>query len=237
MTRSFARSAIGLLALTLLQGCWMMPIQWKRIARVPEARDRGPAFQVRTHLWPGTTNKRRQVAGHYHPNGEFVRHGTQVEWYRSGQKLSEKRYDLGQEEGAWTYWHENGTVQAVRTWTAGEPCDVWRSWHSNGVQASSVPMELERAESTWWHSNGVISSYGSAVRGVREGPWTELWKSGTVRAFGPYSGGERNGVWTFLHPDGSLRMRGPYRNNARFGDWVRWDPGELFEPDSGQPPG
>jgi len=228
--------ALLLASLLGLSGCWVLPIRWERIARVRPADDRAPSFQVRTHLWPGTTDRRRQIEGHFHPDGHadarwrgrFVPHGTETEWYRSGQVKSVKHFDLGREDGTWTYWHENGRVQAERTWELGEPCGVWRTWHPNGRLASEIPMVDELASAKWWYANGVVSSYGPARRGVREGEWIETWRSGAIRAFGPYVGGERNGTWTFLHEDGSLRMRGRYLNNARTGSWERWEPGERF---------
>lgn len=219
---------LALVCALALSSCWMLPIRWKRIARVPEPAEEAPRFQVRTHYWPGTQDRQRQVSGHFHSNGRFVLHGTQVEWYRSGGKRSEKRYRLGNADGAWTFWHENGEVEAVRTWCDGEPCGRWRSWHPNGVLASTVPMDDELAPTTWWHDTGVVSSCGLARRAVREGEWVEYWTSGAIRAFGPYAGGERNGVWTFLWEDGSLRMQGRYLNNARTGPWERWEPGARF---------
>jgi uncharacterized protein len=92
------------------------------------------------------------------PTGEDLQHGAWIEWYPSGNKKTEARYDHGVAMGRFVWWYENGQKQAEVDYEAGAPNGVWVTWHPNGQKESQAEYHNGQLIGQWmhWDANGKL---------------------------------------------------------------------------------
>ena len=91
-----------------------------------------PNLPEPTYDWWTATIKSTDVM----PAGPDQKHGVWTEWYLSGSKKGEGRYDHDLPVGKFAYWYENGQKQAEGAYLAGVKSGTWITWHSNGLKES-----------------------------------------------------------------------------------------------------
>lgn len=193
----------GLLLLVpaLLGACRTDYVEMSRdLGREELADPRAPIVEKqRTFYERDTARPRLETTYRVYPGGRKLRHGSEREWYESGQLRWEREFAEGEPAGRWASYYPDGT-QESETWPGPDPTP---------------------RTSTWWHPSGAVSSHGPTLRGARDGLWTSYHPDGTRAAEGRYVAGRREGEWTFWQPDGRTAERGEYRAGQRVGAWVR----------------
>jgi len=142
---------------------------------------------VKEEKWPDGTPKLRSE-GRIDENGEFVRHGTTVEWHKNGQKKSERHFREGIQQGTHETWHDNGQLSAKGAYMEGVEDGIWTVWYSNGHK-----------QREW-----------TLVRGSFQGPFTEWYANGKKKSEVQYVAGKRQGPMLVWDEDGSLQLKTDY---------------------------
>ncbi len=87
------------------------------------------------------------------PAGPDLKHGAWTEWYPSGNKKTEGRYDHGVAVGRFTWWYENGQKQAEVDYQNGALGGTWITWHPNGLKESQAEYREGELIEKWMHWN------------------------------------------------------------------------------------
>lgn len=169
--------------------------------RIGEVKE--PVLVERTTRHPRTKELLRSWSEWVMPDGSTRKHGTETEWYPTGQLKWEREFDDGESVGHWRGFHVNGAPMS-------------ESFHATD----------EPTITTFWFDDGTLQARGEAWNGVRRGVWRHWYEDGTLREVGEYRENRREGVWSYYHPDGSLQAHGEFDRGERVGVWEVFKVGE-----------
>lgn len=95
----------------------------------------------------------------YDHEGEPLRHGASVSWYKNGQMESQGQYEYNKRVGHFRYWHPNGQISAEGDFENDEYTGLWVWWHENGQKAITGRYENGRTigQWRWWDERGQLS--------------------------------------------------------------------------------
>lgn len=82
---------------------------------------------------------------------------------------------------------------------------------------------LKHGETIFYDDDGDEIARGHYLRGVEDGPWTQLYDDG-CRGAGSFKEGLRDGPWETFHKNGVLQDTGSYEKHERIGNWVSYRP-------------
>lgn len=178
-------------------------------------------------------------------------HGWQAYWSNTGQLLSAKYYEAGQENGpcrlvapegvvdgtyargvrtgVWTSRGNDGVLLCRRVMKNGKHHGLWESWHANGALMQRGDYFEDKRHDLWtdWHSNGTKLREGAYNYGVPDGVHRVWDSAGTLLDQQVFSDGM--GRWTFWYATGIKKTEGYYKSGKKHGRWREWSTqGELL---------
>lgn len=89
-------------------------------------------------------------------SGNFIRHGSDRNYYLNGQMKFEEHYREGKLDSITEFWYESGAKQGELPFKDGKPHGMARTWHPNGKKKSEKPWEEGQLHgvSTEWDKQG-----------------------------------------------------------------------------------
>jgi len=124
---------------------------------------------------------------------------TKYEYYKNGQKKSERNYKTVGEEHYIDHETEDGK-QIL--------------WYENGLKNEEVNYKDGILDGKWtsWYENGQIKAEHNYKDGILDGKWTWWYENGQKRAEGNYKDGKDDGKLTYWHENGQLDFEGYYKD-------------------------
>ncbi len=136
-----------------------------------ERADNAPEeFEGKLEMFGKLVRVRRQVR--LDTDGNYVKHGSAIAWYESGQKAGEMTYFDDKPHGIERCWFENGKKKLYGQSQDGLAAGKWVEWYENGQKMSE----------------------GEYAEGERNGLWTFWEPSGQVKETVEYRFGKKVGV-------------------------------------------
>ena len=158
------------------------------------------------------------------------KHGLEVKWNVSDQKVFEGRYEYGQiiSSIAWTYtgsvltiedpkdgdgnrhglfkvWYPSGQVKAIEPYSHGKLHGVYQSWHENGQLEGVREFHNGKREGafTFWWDNGNPRLQTVYINDLPHGSCRSWWYNGNRQMEFQYANGQQCGIWIYYQEDGS----------------------------------
>ena len=104
-------------------------------------------------------------------------HGLKSDWYYNGQKLMEINYKHGKFHGLWTDWNMNGTKRFRNTWKDGKKDGLQTEWYKNGQKRLQRIFKGGLTESAMvWKPDGEKCSMTDVKAG--NGIMSKYWDDG-----------------------------------------------------------
>jgi len=169
---------------------------------------------------------------YYHPDGEVVdakiynnegkvisegiiddegkRHGQWIDYYTSGEKRAEGKYENNMKEGRWTYYRKNREIEQTGNFSRGRLMGIWRWYYEDGTifREEEFFNGKEDGALVEYSSIGRILTEGDYIEGEKEGQW--FYKVGDHIETGNYITGLRDGKWKYFYSDSTLKFEGNY---------------------------
>jgi antitoxin component YwqK of YwqJK toxin-antitoxin module len=169
---------------------------------------------------------------YYHPDGEVVdgkiyndegkvvsegiiddegkRHGQWVDFYTTGEKRAEGKYENNLREGRWTFYRKNGKIEQTGTFSRGRLMGIWRWYYEEGSVFREEEYFNGKEDGTMieYSLEGRIITEGDFIEGEKEGLW--YYKVGDHIEVGNYITGLRDGRWKYFYSDSTLKFEGQY---------------------------
>ncbi|MDP3359642.1 MAG: FISUMP domain-containing protein [Lutibacter sp.] len=138
--------------------------------------------------------------------GEFrngYKNGMFTEYFSNSKKKSEGNFVNGVKEGSHSEWHENNNKMKECNYEGGILNRAYSEWYSNGqlkleysyylgkIIDGNFPIYFENGvkEKDEYFLNGIKVAEGITIKGMKEGIWTEWFKTGEKKKVVKYEKG------------------------------------------------
>lgn len=128
-----------------------------------------------------------------------VNHGPYTEFYESGGKFAEGRFENGVRVGDWTYWFENGTECKTVQYRDGVPDGEWTVYREDGTRKATRRYENGEPDGTWitYGADGQTAVKEENYEdGLAHGKWVQRFESGKPHIEEHFQRGKRDGNYT-----------------------------------------
>lgn len=168
------------------------------------------------------SSKVKRVEGYY-SNGRRTGHWVWND--KNDKKEREGDYVYGKRHGDWLEWDDEKLVWSG-SYSYGKPNGTFSYFAKNGNELGSYGIWGGTGWTITFHGNGKSSSKQKLVRGVEEGPYLELSRSGKLAVEGNYSGGLKHGAWK-AWTDGVVQLEETWNKGKLDGNVKKYVAGKL----------
>ena len=154
--------------------------------------------------------------------------GSEMGWYKNGQKAYEGTYKDGKENGPSWGWYKNGKKAYEKMYKDGNLL-VTTVWMPEGGKCPNT--NFKNGNGTVYHywDSGQKSYRGKFKEGKQDGVQTSWHENGQKAYEGTYADGKENGLHTEWHENGKKWMEVTYKDGEYISD-KRWN--NKGEPDA-----
>lgn len=157
---------------------------------------------------------------------QIVNHGEFIEYYRSGQKFAEGRFEDGIHQGAWKYWYDNGQLAKDVVFKNGQPDGSWDAFRADGTLLSKKNYKNGKREGAWvyYHDDGKTPRVEQSYKeGKLDGPMTTYHANGKVWQKVAFAAGAPTDVAEEFDPSGRKQIESHFKDGRLHGTRTRWN--------------
>ena len=178
----------------------------------------------RQGYWEAVDRNGKPVySGHFKddkPTGEMTRY-----FPAGGVRVIMNYCDDGAKVRARFFW-QNGELAARGNYVNMQRDSVWL-YYSNATKTVSNRVEYTAGkhhgrEQSFFPDGSIAEEINWKV-GLKDGAWTQYFRSGQIKSSGAYINDQLEGVFSTFYPDGAQEISGAYRHGAPDGEWKRFD--------------
>ena len=147
--------------------------------------------------------------------------GSEMGWYKNGQKAFEGTYKDGKLNGFEVGWYKNGQKAYEGTYKDGKLL-VKTVWVPEGGKCPNTKFKNGNGTVYNYWDNGQKSYKGKYKEGKQDGLQNSWYENGQKEFEGIYADGKENGLHTEWHDNGKKWSEGNWKDGKQEGLEVRW---------------
>lgn len=158
-------------------------------------------------------------------DNSLVYHGVYIEYYPSGKKFTEGRYEKGDQVGAWKYWFENEQEAKTVSYKNGLPNGSWDVYREDGTKQYQRGFKQGKRDGKWiaYSEDGKsILGEEAYAQGKPSGVWNYWFANGKKKSEISFKQGKRDGILRNWNKEGKLIYEIGFKDGKRDGKATSW---------------